>query len=379
MSPGSSPSSHRGDAASQAADWLARHDRGLTTEESVRFESWCSLNPQNFREFEELRGAWNSFEQGRKDPNLTALASELEQSTRRVRISRRPAISWAFSMGTIGAVAIVLLFTGLWLGQMGPWAPGYRIVQKTALAHLLPDGSTVEVRAESDFQTEFTDHERRVRLVRGEAHFTVKKDPARPFLVTAGSVTVRAVGTAFNVRLDERSVEVLVTEGKVRVLEASTRGQSPGNGTHALGSSSASADFSAAPVVGAGHRVVISLPESKSPQSDSTRLEASGAVEPRAATIAKVSEAEIEQVLAWQKTWLVFERTPLEAAVQAFNEHGSHPLRLGDASIRKRLLGGTFGADNVEGFVRLLELSDDVRAEHLPDGTTVLWSADSKE
>ena len=38
-----------------------------------------------------------------------------------------------------------------------------------------------------------------------------------PFIVNAGGVEVRAVGTAFNVNLQSKSVAVLVTEGKVAV------------------------------------------------------------------------------------------------------------------------------------------------------------------
>jgi len=59
-----------------------------------------------------------------------------------------------------------------------------------------------------------------VRLVRGEAHFTVAKNPARPFIVEAGGVAVRAVGTAFDVRHADGAIEVLVTEGKVHVRAA---------------------------------------------------------------------------------------------------------------------------------------------------------------
>jgi transmembrane sensor len=51
----------------------------------------------------------------------------------------------------------------------------------------------------------------------GEAHFFVEKDPQRPFVVNAAGIDVRAVGTAFNVRIDPAAVEVLVTEGRVRV------------------------------------------------------------------------------------------------------------------------------------------------------------------
>ena len=64
----------------------------------------------------------------------------------------------------------------------------------------------------------------------------MSKDPERPFLVSAGEVTVRAVGTAFDVRLAPTAVEVLVTEGVIRRVnnfpEGTSRpvaGRSPAN------------------------------------------------------------------------------------------------------------------------------------------------------
>ena len=65
----------------------------------------------------------------------------------------------------------------------------------------------------------FNAAERRVLLSRGEVHFAVTKNPARPFVVRAGNVDVRAAGTAFNVNLQSATAGVLVTEGKVSVSE----------------------------------------------------------------------------------------------------------------------------------------------------------------
>jgi transmembrane sensor len=79
----------------------------------------------------------------------------------------------------------------------------------------LPDGSRVELKDGSEVVVQYSASERRVKLTGGEAHFTVWKDKTRPFIVNAAGVEVRAVGTAFNVRLEAKSVEVLVTEGRV--------------------------------------------------------------------------------------------------------------------------------------------------------------------
>ena len=63
---------------------------------------------------------------------------------------------------------------------------------------MLADGSVLELNGDTEAEVRFTAAERRVRLARGEAHFTVAKNSARPFWVEANDVAVRAVGTAFN-------------------------------------------------------------------------------------------------------------------------------------------------------------------------------------
>src|SRR5581483_9214616 len=83
----------------------------------------------------------------------------------------------------------------------------------------LADGSVVELNGNTQVQVAYSPAERRVRLVQGEAHFTVAKNKRRPFWVEAQGVSVRAVGTAFNVRLDPQRVDVLVTEGRVPVAQ----------------------------------------------------------------------------------------------------------------------------------------------------------------
>src|SRR5690606_19734450 len=81
----------------------------------------------------------------------------------------------------------------------------------------LSDGSLVYLNSASEVLVAFNEHERRIILETGEAHFEVVPDASRPFIVTAGSVSVRAVGTAFNVKLAAESIDVLVVEGKVEL------------------------------------------------------------------------------------------------------------------------------------------------------------------
>ena len=69
---------------------------------------------------------------------------------------------------------------------------------------------------------------------RGEAHFQVAKNANRPFVVQAGAVEFRAVGTAFDVQLGATQVQMIVTEGRVA---GGPRRLCPRAGADAAGSS----------------------------------------------------------------------------------------------------------------------------------------------
>ncbi|MDR1273795.1 MAG: DUF4974 domain-containing protein [Odoribacteraceae bacterium] len=77
---------------------------------------------------------------------------------------------------------------------------------------LLDDGSRVILNSESElrFPVSFTREERRVFL-KGEGYFEVARNEGRPFIVTAGGVDLRVLGTAFNVNTHDPEGRVLAT------------------------------------------------------------------------------------------------------------------------------------------------------------------------
>ncbi|MES2697820.1 MAG: FecR domain-containing protein, partial [Verrucomicrobiota bacterium] len=88
--------------------------------------------------------------------------------------------------------------------------------------------------------------------------------------------------------------------------------------------------------------------------------------------IAEMAGTEIEEALGWQSTRLVFNNTPLGEVVDGFNRYNPHKLKLGDPKLETRKLTGVFRADNLEGFIRLLKSSIDVKAEQRTPRETVL-------
>jgi transmembrane sensor len=203
----------------------------------------------------------------------------------------------------------------------------------------LPDGSTLVLNSGSEVEVAFEPAERRVRLQHGEAHFYVAKDVSRPFLVTAGAVTVRAVGTAFNVRRQAAAIEVLVTEGKVKVSRED------------------------APHLTAGELEPIFLVAGERAFIDSV---------PAAAAIAATQTAAPSERNAQRAPRLMFNNTPLSDVVERFNHSSRVQMEIADPDLASRSVGGNFDADNAESFINLLSTAGDVRVERVSDNRVLL-------
>jgi transmembrane sensor len=337
--------------AQAAAEWVARWDRGLTPEEVTTLAEWLGADPRHAAEYTRISFSWQELDIIGVAPELVAMADAVEAHARARRVRRRV---WA-------AAAAIIIGLALWQipravrtpGLAGPATKNYVVLASTARQMALPDGSVAELNGDSRIETDFAPAERRVRLVKGEAHFSVAKDPARPFIVSAGPVTVRATGTAFNVRLAADFVEILVTEGKVQLGESALASEQRPRPEASLDLATAGQTLIA------GERAVVQT--------------AAAARVP--VTVDTPSRNQIDQTLGWEGTQLVFDRTSLDQVVAAFNHYNSRQLVLANPALRNRTLSGVFRADNLDGFIHLLYASVDVIAEPQDDNQILLRAA----
>ncbi len=313
-----------------AAAWLSLRDRGMSAAETAEFVRWLQQDPRHATVFDELNRVWQDFDRlgSVPAPGAANPAPEGDLLAPRFRPRAHPRQLWP-ALGVAAAAAILLL------GAI--FLRGPRHAAETAIGAFqkldLPDGSVAQLNTDTAIDTTFTATERRVRILRGEVHFTVTKDPARPFIVTVGQVAVRAVGTAFNVRQRGTEVEVLVTEGRVR-LDRSTNGES------LLAASSPAEE---PPLLVAGERATVIQPAS------------TAAPAPIVATVQKVSDPEVQRALAWQERRLEFDSVPFDEVVREFNRYNQRKLVIGDAHLAARRFSGTFRADGYDALARLLE------------------------
>lgn len=313
----------------EAARWRERHEAGLSREEQADFDRWLGGAGGQAQ-------AW--LEISRTEVALAHLRAEAGGEFAGQRPARRP---WArpallAAAGAAAMVALAFVLTRTGPEPSPPTAPTALLVP--ADVQVLPDDSRVELDQAAGISLDFGPALRRVQLRQGTAYFRVTKDPARPFVVAANRVQVRAVGTEFAVEEHADRIVVLVTEGKVAVLGGDAAGR-------------ADAVF-----VAAGQELNVPIAPAASP------------LEPRT-----VDAAEMARRLAWRGPRLRLAATPLSEAVAAINRVGPERLIVADGRIEGLRLTGIFPARDAGGFARLLHSAYGLRLEKRPDGSIALW------
>jgi transmembrane sensor len=250
------------------------------------------------------------------------------------RKAAAPAAGWPWrKAAAVAAVAVLAAGggAGLWLANTGTayaTAVGeHRVVR-------LKDGSRVEMNTATRLVVRYTLTGRNVELQRGEALFEVAPNKHRPFNVIANNEQVRAVGTAFNVRVRSEGIDVLVSKGVVDV-----------------GPPQAS---------GVRHRLAAGLKASFLRSGD---------------LIQPVSQAEIERTLAWRYGAISLNGQSLKQAALEFNRYNVRQLEVADPQIADLKLGGYFRADDLDNFVQALKTSFGVEVTQGDDRTLYLSRA----
>ena len=96
--------------------------------------------------------------------------------------------------------------------------------QNQIVPDTLPDGSIVTLNKHSalSYPGKFKGGNRSISL-QGEAFFQVTPDKSKPFIVKVNDVTVRVVGTSFNIKSINGNTEVIVETGIVQVIRKNQR------------------------------------------------------------------------------------------------------------------------------------------------------------
>jgi len=191
-------------------DLIAKYLSGeATPEEAIALSNWLET-PANKVRFEELESTWNNANPSRKVRTVNK-----DEAWRKVQPSR----SIGFSIGIAASIMLVLL-VGAWLFVQRAADAELTVITSDSTRDLtLVDNSRVTLYRNTtiEFPEQFMEDKREVKLVSGEAFFSVVKDQAKPFIIHASFTDIKVVGTQFNVSMKDNEIEVAVSEGRVLI------------------------------------------------------------------------------------------------------------------------------------------------------------------
>jgi transmembrane sensor len=310
------------DIDNAAAAWAARLDRAPLSPDTQReLERWTAADPRRLGALARAMAVSVAFEAAMEDVDEALVPPRLRVADARAVNRRR------FFQGGVAAVGGLSIAGGAWT-----WAAAHEFhTRKGEVRSVrLKDGSIVRLNTDSSVWVMYGGQRRYVSLRQGEALFEVAKDSTRPFVVRAGGIDVRAVGTSFSVsRIPGRKVEVLVEAGLVDMAAARDR-------------------------VGEAVRLTAGC---------HAVAEQFGQV-----TVTNPGTEAVSRALSWRRGMLNFEGVTLAEAAATFARYSDERIVLDSPEVSQLTVTGLFASGDPAGFARAAATSLNLRVRRVPDG-----------
>ena len=291
--------------------------RKLDPESESQIESWIKASPENRETAEEIC---------RMEQYLNTVAVAKSKNEADIlnlsRASRHPRYRLNNAVGWISAAAslIILLATGLWIKGRESDSPSSVILSGTQEVKevMLPDGSQVWLNSNSKltYPKEFSRKHRTVQL-EGEAYFDVTHEPDRPFYVNAGDLSVKVLGTQFDVEAYVGQAPVFHTT----LVEGTVEMRYPHSGQVQTCTLSPGQRFS------------------YEPESNS----------------AKVSYADVKSLTSWKTGTIILDHTPLRDVLQMIGNTYSVRFIINNQEKMNESCSGSFVSQPIESILSTIE------------------------
>ena len=207
-----------------------RYVRDGSEADQVIWEEFLKLHPEKEQMLNEAKTIidrlYAKIPPAEFNHELKKFRSIIEANKDEVTLQRNPKPAWGYAVAAFVAsiVLVPLLVIIIKVSTQEPEVISNveRNTSKGQRATLfLKDSTTIKMNAQSSliYPERFSDDLREVYL-RGEAFFEVERDENRPFIVHAGDLDVKVLGTSFNIRFypEEETLDVSLVSGKVEVI-----------------------------------------------------------------------------------------------------------------------------------------------------------------
>ena len=328
----------RADIEEEAAVWIWRMDStAVAASDRQAFEAWLRQDPRHRRAAAALSAVWSTLDglaEAKRDEKIATFTN-----TAKLPLLHYPQRWWFAAAAVLAAVAVGAIWLQQGSGESQTLATAVGQQRNVTLA----DGSTVTLNTNTILETDLRWHTREIYLRKGEAHFQVAHDRSRPFLVHAGDAVVRAVGTAFEVRvLTDQHVDVVVDEGRVEVQATALLPASPGPAARIRAAAATTVR-----ALNAGERL-----------STASRDYA----------VTPITAQQMSSELAWREGAIVFDGQPLSEAIAEIERYTDARIVVSDPEVARLRVGGRFRTGDVQEFFDALQTALPVSIRHTNAG-----------
>lgn len=315
-------------AIDSAGDWIAKMDRGLTSEEEVSLSNWLAEAPENRSTLLKMATLWDNM--AALERLKTLFPEPPVQQGDRQHKGYKP-LAMAASFAFVGILVVFIFTMSVDERQDLPLVVLSEQTIETGTGDarkvILSDQSELLVNTNSTLKVTYTKNQRVVELFQGEVHVQVAHNPQRPLSVYAGGQIIQAVGTAFNVELLDDDVELIVTEGKVRVARQDASRRNPLSPVTVLLPDSL-------PALVEGQKSLLNAENLK---------------------IDVIGDLDMDASLSWQSGNLVFRGESLLQVLNEVSRYNTVTFEVDDATLYETQVAGLFKTNDLNGFLRALE------------------------
>ena len=325
-----------GEIEEAAAAWVIRLDQaGASDADRNAFAEWCDKSELHRAAAARASSAWSDM------AALRAFASSPEPQAR----PRRTPPTWMYGVAAAAASFLILAVAAglLWTRLAPSRVDVYGAPLGKQEVVTLDDGSTIQLNTASRIEVRYSPERRDVRLLQGEAYFEVAPNASRPFSVYAGDDVVKAVGTAFAVRLRGESTELTLTKGSVELATFN-----PPQG---------SVDLAQAPRLA---RRPLGVIQAASGEAVRTVLVNDALTQP-----ITVGQTQLNNQLAWRHGALAFSGEPLDEVLADVSRYADVDIEIADPRLKNLKIDGYFKTGDVHGVLEALQSSFGVNVEWL--------------
>lgn len=312
----------------EAATWIMRLDEGpLLAAEETELQRWVSQSHLHYQMLMEQAEAW---------AQADVLEHLREHMPHKAEFLKKKTVADRSRTTVLKPVWLtVFVFFGFFLGvSLVDYrsAPDVREVS-TRVGEVkevvLADQSIITLNTNSRVLVQYAKNQRKVTLLNGEASFNVAKNPEVPFVVYAGKGISWAVGTEFVVRKNPKSVEIVVTEGEVKVFSNLNSVKK-----EHLSLSLPLANVQSEALITGGQKIRYN-----------EKLDAVESLDPES----------IEQEVAWKHSALIFRGETLEEAIEEIQRYVAKEIIISDPELLKKRVGGRFKFENIDNLLLAIE------------------------